>query len=98
MTTKNFDLPALNRDGTTAMEGTEPLLLSKHVIMALDAAYSDEPNLSKIDKLKRDKIARKVFAGGEQDYTAEELGEIDKVCSKAWPPLILAQICAILDH
>lgn len=96
----DFDVKLTTIDGKpfTGPDGKETeTTLASICQNALLAGYPDEQNLSGIEKVARYGMALKIRDEKKWDLTATEVELLKKLVAKAFPPLIVGQVWAILD-
>lgn len=94
----DFSQKILNLSGKgMPREDKTDSMLSDFCVNALLATLPGEENLSKIDKLKRGKLAEKVYEQGEVDITVEEAALLQTLIGKAYGPLIVMRTDAMLE-
>lgn len=94
---KNFDTPLLDIiNGVPIQTGGVPHLLTRAIAEALLNPLRDE-DATGPKKAERFALAVKVLAGGEQDYSAEELTLIKDRVGVACTALAVGQIYAAVD-
>jgi hypothetical protein len=93
----DFTKPLLDLEGKPILAANIPLTLGEAVATALLANYADEQNLSGEEKVKRFLLAVKVHNATELGLTSDEITLIKKLVAKAFAPLVVGRIWAILD-
>lgn len=93
----DFSTTLLGLDGKPLKEGDKEVRLGEFCATALLTPYQDEKELSGDEKVKRFKIAEKIYNGGEQDLTIEEAALLKKLVAKAFAPLIVGRIYGLLE-
>lgn len=86
------DMKMMNPDGSVG----GVLKLSEVCSNALLSGYEDEKNLSAEEKVKRFKLAHKVFEAGEIELASEEATLIRKVVNKKYPTMIVGQVYEVI--
>jgi hypothetical protein len=86
---KNFDFNLKNIDGTEAQDVSQKPVLTKNLIInaLLNAEAKDG-----LEKLSRFELAKKLQAGGEQDYSVDELKKIKDLTGQYLPTVVVGQI------
>lgn len=83
--------------GKPISENGVPVTLGSVCSGALLMPYPDERNVSGEDKVKRFRLAEKVYAGGLQDITVEDAALLKQLLAKAYTPLIVGRAYGILE-
>lgn len=75
-----------------------PITLAGIAVNALLAQHEDERTLPGADKVKRYKLAQKIYdALGEMDVTAEDVALLKTLIGKTYPPLLVGLAWQILE-
>lgn len=93
----NFSTPIKSLSGENLVENGKEITLASVSCTALIASFPDEMNLSGDEKVRRYSLALKIFAGGEQDLSIEDLGSLRSLISKGFGPLVVGRVREILD-
>lgn len=93
---KNFDIVLKNLDGSPLGSPT-PVTMGRAICEVLMGNYPEDQELSVEQKISRSKLAHKVHAGGEQDYTVDELTLIKDVVGKRCIILAIGQIFDFIE-
>lgn len=93
----NFDSNIKGLDGKDLATETGTATLSSIVTGALIANYHDEQFLPGMEKFKRAQLAQRVYAGGDIDFSVEELTLIKELVGKYATPLVVLQIFKLID-
>lgn len=96
----NFDQVLKNYDGKDFEETVDGVVkkitLSGVSVNALLANIEGE-RIEGMEKLNRDKIARKVHKGGEVELTVEETAKIKEMIGKAFPTIVVGATYELLE-
>lgn len=98
---KNFDSHVKNLDGTDMVDPKgNPQRIADFIAGALaNFLPHEQPQPEISEKLLRGNLAQRVYLGGEQEYTSDELGLMKKTCGLMWgAPIVLSQIVAAIDN
>lgn len=93
----NFDTSIVDLYGEPIKQDGKLATLEMVCCNALMANYTDEPDLSAVEKAKRFRIAKKVAGGGEVNLSTEEITELKKLVGKMYAPLVVGRAYEILD-
>lgn len=98
----SFSTVILDMEGKPIVDQGVETTLGKYVIAALLAVYQDEPNLAGEEKVKRFVIASKIQSaagtpGQKVDLTVDEIALVKKLCGKAFAPMVVGRLWALLD-
>lgn len=93
----NFSTPLIGLDGKQLNDVGKELKLSDVCCTALLATYASEQNLDGNIKLKRWKIAEKVFDKNEVDLSIDEINTIKELIEKAYGPGVIGPVFKIID-
>jgi hypothetical protein len=96
----NFDFTQPLKDfrGETLMDGTEPITFSPLSINALMGSYKDEENLPGIEKLKRYKLAEKIYDSPTNvELTDENKRLINELVGKIYGVIVVGNFYKFLE-
>jgi len=93
----NFSKVMLDLEQKPLKEGDRDLTLGPICSNALLMPFPDETDLEGTEKVKRFRLAEKLYQGGEVDVSPEEIVLIKKLASKAYAPLLVGRIYEVLD-
>lgn len=77
-------------------EEKKPLLL-RHLVANAVAQDYDGERLTFEEKEKRSNLARKILAGGTQDYTSDEITLIKRLCAQGQGNIVVGQIAQHIE-
>ena len=85
--------------GGKACKGTDgkDSSLSSICVEALLLNFPGEENLPKVEKLKRGKLAEKVYSQAKIDITVEEAALLQTLIAKGYGPLVVLRADAMLE-
>lgn len=93
----DFTTPLQNLNGTPLlMEGGASMTLGDAAANALISQYPDETP-SGADKVKRWSLAMRVHSAQQVELTADDIKLVKDFVAKAFGPLVVGQVWAILD-
>lgn len=94
----DFSQPILDLSGKPC-KGTDgkDSSLSSICVDALLLNFIGEENLPKVEKLKRGKLAEKVYGQAEIDVTVEDAALLQTLVAKAYGPLVVLRADAMLE-
>ena len=75
-------------------QNDQPLTLG---VVASNALLADFPNTDAPTKVKRFKLAQRIFGDGEVNLEVEEIAEIKKVIGMVYPPLIVGRAWEMIE-
>lgn len=78
-------------------DGDKDLVLSAICCSALLTPDPKEGEVSPEEKIKRFRLATKIYDGGLQDLSAEDVAMLKKLIGRAFPPLVVGRAFDILD-
>jgi hypothetical protein len=94
----NFTQPLKTLDGTELKIEGKTRTTAQAVMDSLLFIFQDEANLPGEEKVKRYKLANRIYQSKcETDLTIEEAALIKKLTGKLFGPLIVGQIWSILE-
>ncbi len=93
----DFSTALIGLDGKQLNDAGKDLKLSDVCCTALLATYASEQNLDGNIKLKRWKIAEKIFGKNEVDISVEEINTIKELIEKAYGPGVIGPVLKLLD-
>lgn len=88
----DFAAPVLDLDGKQVEDKT----IGKLIVDALMAQYPDETSLSGEEKLKRFELAQVAHKANGQDVSVEDAALIKKLIGKAYGPLVVGRVYALI--
>lgn len=80
------------------LKGEKSLTLGSVCVESLMASFPDEERLSGNDKVKRFKLAQKIYNRTPVDITVEDASLIKELIGKAYGPLIVGQVWDLLEN
>lgn len=76
----------------------EPMTAKRVACDALLMQHQDEQNMAGTEKVRRFKLAQKIFeADGDIDITSEDVTLIKNAVTKSFTPLVVGQLYALLE-
>lgn len=97
MPIKNLNQPIKNFDGTLIKLNDKDITFKSLIIDALMSNFPDE-KLDGVEKLKRYKLASKIFSSDEVELSTEEIVEIKQVAAKGLVTIAVGQIYEYLEQ
>jgi hypothetical protein len=95
---RDFNTLLLSYDGQpTKNERGENITLATIAVNALNAHFEDE-RAGFDEKLKRCELSRRLFPGGEQEISSEEITLIKTLVGRLYPPIIVGEVHRILEE
>lgn len=93
----NFGTALLDQDDKPIMDGDKPLTLGRAAMVALMAPQPDEQTLPADEKLRKGKLALKVYANGVLDLSVEDIALVKKYIGKTYGSLVVVRAFPLLD-
>lgn len=108
MTTKDFNTPILNLDGSTVKEGlrtpgseipsTRDLTVARAIIASLENPLKGDESLTHKQIYINMVLAERVHNGGDVKLDSEEVTLIKERVAKTWPaPIVIYRITQFLE-
>ena len=89
---KNLDIELKNLDKTLLKTEDEKVFTIKEAVTQALIIAKEEGKVDGEASYKRYKLANKLFAGGEQELTPEELVLIKRMVALVYSPLVIGQV------
>ncbi|MDE2343054.1 MAG: hypothetical protein KGL63_06625 [Betaproteobacteria bacterium] len=91
---RNLDAPLIDLEGKPFEDGST---LRTVCFNAVVANFPDDANLKPEDKLRLYGLAKKIYPGGNVDFSAEDLTLIKARVAKSYSSLVMGVIYEMLD-
>jgi hypothetical protein len=93
----DFDTPIRDRAGAPLKSGDAPITLAVCCISALEANHRDEADLAGAEKVRRKRLADRIYAGGAQNVSVEDLSLLKAVTGRALTIYVAGVVWDLLD-
>lgn len=93
-----YQVPLLDSTGQLIMEYRGPFLMRDALYTAVNAVYKEETP-APAEVYARGKLARRIYSGGEKNFSSEDITKLCNLVAKRYmgEPLLVLQIVEILD-
>lgn len=93
----NFGTVLIDQDDKPIMDGDKQLTLGRAAMVALMSPQPDEQTLPADEKLRKGKLALKVYANGVLDLSVEDIALVKKYIGKTYGSLVVVRAFPLLD-
>ncbi|WAC26350.1 hypothetical protein [Ancylobacter sp. SL191] len=93
----DFDTPITARDGTPLKEGEHVITLGLVCAGALEAPHRDDAEMGGHEKLRRKRLADRIYAGRVVGLTVEEIALLKTVTGRALSIYVAGVAWELLD-